>query len=202
MKVGDSIKIKTGNIDPDTGIKLDGFMGRIKEYLASNLVNIEWDSISLQKLPDSYIRSAINDGCEYAAYNIGLEDIELYQARDKPADVLKTLRQLGEKWDNLELYGDLAEVMEEIEEQGWDNYITEQINFPFKATYYGEFRGIRDTDIITVQGVYSEDDMYGVLMRCKFKGRSFHLPLCEMDVEEDEVEEVTNVVELYKEYFQ
>jgi len=181
MKVGDAIKLKKGNVDPDTGIKLDGFVGRIKKYLASNLVNIEWDSVSLKSLPDSYIRGAINDGCEYATYNIGLEDIELCQARDKPADVIKTLRQLGEKWDN---------------------YITEQINFPFKATYYGEFRGLRDTDIITVQGVYSEDDMYGILMRCKFKGRTFHLPLCEMDVEEDEAAEVINVIELYKEYFQ
>ena len=37
MKVGDSIKIIDGIIDPDTGIQLDGFVGRIKEYLASNL---------------------------------------------------------------------------------------------------------------------------------------------------------------------
>ncbi len=31
MKVGDSIKIKQGIKDPDTGLQLDGFVGRIEK---------------------------------------------------------------------------------------------------------------------------------------------------------------------------
>ena len=117
MKVGDSIKIIDGIIDPDTGIQLDGFVGRIKEYLASNLVNIEWDSISLQSLPDTYIRSAINEGCDYLTYNIEPKDLELCAARDIPADIVKVARKLGEKWDNLEVFGELADLIETIVEK-------------------------------------------------------------------------------------
>lgn len=201
MKIGDSIKIKIGNIDPDTGMKLDGFVGRLKEYLASNLVNIEWDSVSLQNLSDAYIRSAIKGGCDYLSYNIEPKDLEICKARDTPADVIKMVKELGEKWDRLEIFGDLVEVMEEIEEEGWDNYLTEEIDFPFKATYFGEFRGIKDTDIIKVHGMNSEDDHYGIIMTCKLGRRNFHLPLCELDVDGDESQATLNAVDLYKEYF-
>ncbi len=201
MKVGDVVKIKDGNIDPDTGMKLDGFIGRIKEYLASNLVNIEWDSVSLQNLPDTYIRSAIHGGCDYLTYNIESKDLELCVARDMPADVIKAVRRLGEKWDKVESFGGLAEVMEEIEEEGWDNFLTEAIDFPFKATYFGSFKGVKRTDIVKVHRVHSEDDHYGILMNCKVGRITYHLPLCELDVDGDENQETLDAVDLYKEYF-
>lgn len=201
MKVGDSIKIKKGIIDPDTGVKLDGFIGRIKEYLASDLVNIEWDSVSLQNLSDTYIRSAINEGCDYLTYNIEPKNLEICVARDTPADVIKTISTLGEKWDKVECFGDLAEIMEEIEEEGWDNYLMEAIDFSFKATYFGDFKGIKDSDIIKVHGIHSEDDHYGILMNCKMGRRTYHLPLCELDVDGDESQETLDAVDLYKEYF-
>jgi len=75
-------------------------------------VNIEWDSISLQSLPDTYIRSAINEGCDYLTYNIEPKDLELCAARDIPADIVKVARKLGEKWDNLEVFGELADLIE------------------------------------------------------------------------------------------
>jgi len=34
------------------------------------LINIEWNSKSLQQLPDTYIRSAIAEGCDYLSYNM------------------------------------------------------------------------------------------------------------------------------------
>ena len=202
MKVGDSIKIIDGIIDPDTGIQLDGFVGRIKEYLASNLVNIEWDSISLQNLPDIYIRSAINEGCDYLTYNIEPKDLELCVARDTPADVVKMVRKLGEKWDKLEIFGDKAELIEEIQEGvGFWDYLEEQIDFPFMATYEDEYRKYEDRDKVKVLKIDNFDDHYGLLMKCKIGRRQYIFPLCELSANDGESEQTKAAVDLYREYF-
>ena len=201
MKVGDSIKIIDGIIDPDTGIQLDGFVGRIKEYLASNLVNIEWDSISLQSLPDTYIRSAINEGCDYLTYNIEPKDLELCAARDIPADIVKVARKLGEKWDNLEVFGELADLIETIEEEGWEEYLEREIIFPFMATYEDEYRKYADRDKVKVLKIFDCDDHYGLLMKCKIGREVFHFPLCELTANDGESEQTKAAVDLYAEYF-
>ncbi|MEM1119536.1 MAG: calcium-binding protein [Bacteroidota bacterium] len=201
MKVGNTVKIKAGILDPDTDLLVGGFVGRIKEYLASDLVNIAWDSISLQKLSDTYIRSAIDEGCDYLSYNIGTEELEVCEARDTPADVLRVIRELATKWDRVEEFGDLAELIEEIEEEGWEEYLTEEITFPFMAEpsdKYGKFRSLGKVKILSI---HDEDDHYGLIMRCK-KGRStVYVPLCELEATNRESDHTKGLIDLYREYF-
>jgi len=201
MKIGDSIIIKDEIIDPDTGIKLDGFVGRIKEYLASNLVNIEWDSISLKKLPDAYIKSAIDTGCDYLTYNIEPKDLEICEARDTPSDVLKAVRLLGEKWDNVEVFGDLAELIDEIEEEGWDEYLEREITFPFMATYEDEYQKYQDRDKVKMLKIHDDDSHYGLIMKCKIGMGTLYFPLCELTANDKENNKTKAAVDLYAEYF-
>jgi len=201
MKVGNSVRIKDGNTDPDTGMKLDGFVGRIKEYLASNLVNIEWDSVSLQSLPDGYIKSTIKDGADYLSYNIEPKDLEICAARDKPADVIKMVRKLGEKWDNFEEFGELADLIEEIGEEGWEEYLEGEITFPFRATYEDEYRKYEDRDNVKVLKIHDYDDHYGIIMKCKIDIGTLYFPLCELTANDGESEETKAAVDLYGEYF-
>ena len=201
MKVGDSIKIKKGIKDPDTGLQLDGFIGRIKEKLGSDLINIEWDSKSLEQLPDTYIRSAIEGGCDYLSYNIELKEVEKCEARDTASNVSKMVIELSAKWHNLEVFGELAELIEEIEEMGWDDYLEKEITFPFKATYEDEYNKYGKDAIMKVHSIHDFDDHYGFITKCKFGRKTIYLNMCELTAEPEEPEATINAVELYKEYF-
>ena len=77
----------------------------------------------MQNLSDEYIRSAINGGCDYLTYNIEPKDIEICVARDTSTEVIKMIRKLADKWDNVEEFGELADLIEEIEEEGWEEYL-------------------------------------------------------------------------------
>lgn len=201
MKVGDFIKVKKGITDPDTNMDIGGFVGQIKKYLASNLLNIAWDSISLQNLSDDFIRGAINDGCEYLTYNIGPEDVELCKARDTPSDMVKAIRVLGEKWDKLEIFGDLEELIEEIEEEGWSNYLEEQITFPFTASHEGEYGMYGYRDNVKVLKIHEEDYEHGLIMKCKIDHSTMYFPLAELIADDDSSDGTKAAVSLYREYF-
>lgn len=88
-----------------------------------------------------------------------------------------------------------------MEEEDWEEYLEEQIDFPFKATYEDEYRKIKDTDILKVHGISSDDPHYGIIMKCKFGRKTIYLPLCELSVDGDESQETLNAVDLYKKYF-
>ena len=201
MKVENTVKVKKGITDPDTGLNIAGYVGRIKKHKAKDIVNIEWDSISLQSLPDDYIRSAIEDGCDYLTYNIGTNEIELCKARDTPTDVLKAARILSDKWHNLEVHGELAEIISEIEEEGWYSYLYDNLIFPFKAEVVDGSGGLKDGTIINVQGIEDEDDHYGIIIKGKIGRRTVHYTLAELEVVEGENKDNQGLVELYKEYF-
>ena len=54
IKLNDSVIIKSGVKDPDLGIELEGWQGRISA-LEEEVIGIDWDSITLKNMEESVI---------------------------------------------------------------------------------------------------------------------------------------------------
>ena len=64
FKIGDSVMVKKGGIDPDYGNDIGGWQGRICEIddnTKKPLVSIEWDSITLKNMPHQLIEKSEKD---------------------------------------------------------------------------------------------------------------------------------------------
>ncbi len=99
MKIGDSVKVKQGILDPDLNqFDMSGWQGRIKDITPnnkSNLIEIEWDSITLKQFPKEFIENSIEEGYDYSTMFLGKKDLELTKSRDKESDVEKQLEKMN-----------------------------------------------------------------------------------------------------------
>ncbi|MCW5212614.1 hypothetical protein VU04_06860 [Desulfobulbus sp. TB] len=55
FQINDSVVVKAGVKEPDTGMDLGGWQGRVTKIEKDNLLCIDWDSLTLNNIPDSYI---------------------------------------------------------------------------------------------------------------------------------------------------
>ncbi len=100
IKIGDSIKVKKGMPCPDhEDLCIGGWQGRVSEITEDEkgnmLICIEWDSITLKKMPDSYIEQCEEDGFEYNSMYLVPDDFELTEARDKEEDAEEVIEQIS-----------------------------------------------------------------------------------------------------------
>ena len=104
MKKGDSVKVKQGIVDPDLNkFDMSGWQGRIIDITHDNgteIVEIEWDSITLKQLPEEFIKDSLEEGYDYATMFLGKEDVELTTPRDSQTDVEKQLAKTNEQYQH------------------------------------------------------------------------------------------------------
>ncbi len=63
FKVGDSVIVKAGVLDPDLGTDIGGWQGRISEVDSEgNIIGIDWDSLTMKNIPDSVIDKCEEEG--------------------------------------------------------------------------------------------------------------------------------------------
>lgn len=102
MKVGDSVKVKQGVLDPDINkFDMSGWQGRIRNIAPDNesgLIEIAWDSITLKHLPKEFLNNSIEEGYDFSIMFLGKEDIELTKPRDKEINVEKQLEKIEEHY--------------------------------------------------------------------------------------------------------
>ena len=71
VAVGDSIVVKPGVKDPDSGTDISGWQGRVTEiqsYQPGKLtVTFQWDSLSLKRMPASAIRRCEEKGLDWTS---------------------------------------------------------------------------------------------------------------------------------------
>ncbi len=104
MKIGDSVKVKQGILDPDLHkFDMSGWQGRITDIdlnNESNIIGIAWDSITLKNLPKEFIEDSIVEGDDYSIMFLGKEDIEPTKSRDQESDVEKQLEKMEALYQN------------------------------------------------------------------------------------------------------
>lgn len=210
FKIGDYVKVKKGILDPDEGkYNLEDWQGKIinthmdEEY--GPVVLIKWDSITLKNIPESFIIECIQDAFEFSEMWLGGDEVTYAECRSKDNEVDKAVRELNEKYDQVQLKAgntgneelDKQEILiEEIlngidrencdeAEERWEEYLENNLEFPFKVevAYMDEYEeDIKNGDILDVKKISGTFDLYGIVVETK-KGRyKYDVPLCELEV--------------------
>ncbi len=101
LHVGDSVVVKSGILDPDFGIDISGWQGRIEETDDGDTVFIRWDSITLRGMGMDTIIRCENENLDWEVMTLDKDNIEVSTARDAEADVDRIASQL-----KMEMMGD------------------------------------------------------------------------------------------------
>ena len=101
FKIGDSVIVKSGVLDPDFGIDISGWQGRIEEVDDGETVFIRWDSITLREMRLDMIIRCENENLDWELMTLDMDEIVVTTARDSEADVSRKASQL-----KVEMIGD------------------------------------------------------------------------------------------------
>jgi hypothetical protein len=197
FKVGDSIVVKQGVLDPDFGTDLSGWQGRISEIdRQNNLVSIDWDSVTLKNIPDAVIDECEEDNLNWARMYLEPTEVELTQPQDTEEDVAAIIEQIESqhRWSYLGEEGKgiqavLAEVDPDDEMAAlvaWEEHLQKVLSFPFEAVVdeFQERGPLRAGDKVTVQSIVHVEGLYGILVKLKSKRRRYDFPLCDLEATE------------------
>ncbi len=95
LKEGQSIKVKDGYIEDSTAINMSGWQGRILNVdEEDDLIEVEWDSITLQSIDMKDIEQLIALTEDYDTYLIEATAIELVEPRDTQEDTEKAYNEI------------------------------------------------------------------------------------------------------------
>jgi len=85
FKIGDSVVVRKGVIDPDYDIDISGWQGRITRI--NRFIEIQWDSITLKNMPLELLLECEEDKLSWD--DMILEDTHIQKAveRDSKTDV-------------------------------------------------------------------------------------------------------------------
>lgn len=98
--IGKTVRVKAGITDKDTGTNLSGWCGRVNNQ-KGNMLEIEWDSPTLNSMPPDFIRNSMLEGYEFASYFLEASDVELIHGRSRPAQDPKHAQALKLKYAEL-----------------------------------------------------------------------------------------------------
>jgi uncharacterized RDD family membrane protein YckC len=95
FKVGDSVVVANNTKEPDLGIDIGGWQGRISEiYEKQNFVCVEWDSVSLRNAPDSFFIKSRELGLDWTHTDLDITSIAPAAPRDRPRELAAVIRSL------------------------------------------------------------------------------------------------------------
>ncbi len=195
FKVGDSVVVKPGVVDPDLGIEIGGWEGKIAEEPGQDdLVLISWDSVTLRNTPDFVIEQCEEQGLDWTKMYLDTQEVELTSPRDTEEDVAQVIKELEKKraWSWLGEQGrriqqvlasaDADDEMAALE--AWEEYLAGSLTFPFEAEIYEwQERGpFQAGDRVKVTGIDLVDDLYGIIVDLRRERIKYAFPLCDLEV--------------------
>ena len=94
--IGESVVVKTGVTDPDTGRDIGGWQGRISAIFdAEEILTMQWDSLTLKSIPPAHIAWSEEEGLSWSEMNLSLDEVEPATARDTEDDVATATAELA-----------------------------------------------------------------------------------------------------------
>ncbi len=198
FKVGDSVRVKPGVLDPDLNGDIGGWQGRIIGITRYGdlpaTITIKWDSLTLKEMPDECIRQCELKGLDWAIMNLESRELEPAMPRDSEQDTDRVQEEIARQhtWDSvgeagLRIQNVLAGVDPDDEQaalDAWDEYLTEHLTFPFEAEIveFQERGPLQTGDRVTVTGIAELDDQYGLVVNVRKGSHEHHFPLCDLQV--------------------
>jgi hypothetical protein len=206
IKIGDSVIVKPTIQDPDFGLDIGGWQGRVSDVVEDGEVAlIEWDSLTLKDLPDSMIAKCEEDGLSWDEMYLPVIEIELTTARDTNEDVAQIMShiQANHTWDHLGEEGrGIQKILDHVDPedewailQAWEAHFRKVLHFPFEAEVAEpQDRGRFTTgDRVVVQEIIAIDEMYGILVKIQYKREVLTFPLCDLEAKDKKSPNYENV---------
>lgn len=94
LYIGDSVVVRSGVLDPDLGIDISGWQGKISDIYDDGLLLIAWDSITLQQMGLDLIIKCENENLDWELMALDRSDIEKSVARDSGTELDRIVRML------------------------------------------------------------------------------------------------------------
>ena len=197
MKLGDSVVVKPGIKDPDLGVSIAGWQGRISEC-NEDTVCIDWDSITLEKMKASTIIKCEQNGWGWDQMYLFESDVIRTTPRDTIEDVEVARRDIDEQyaWVSLGKEGErIQKVLSGISRDdewsaltAWEKHLKKKLTFPFQATVEELLlRGspLRVGDTVTVHGILEFiDENDGLFAKVIYQKSTYDFPLADLAVTE------------------
>ena len=198
FKAGDSVVVKPGMVDPDFGLEIGGWQGRILEEPGrDDLALIGWDSITLESMPGSVIEQSEEQGLDWTKMYLEAQEVELTSPRDTEEDVAGAINGLSKEyaWSYLGEQGKrIGKVLAEVDEDDematldvWEEHLSESLVFPFEAEIaeYQDRGPLQAGDRVKVTGIGLVDELYGVIVDLRRGRRKYAFPLCDLEVKDE-----------------
>jgi len=200
FNIGDSAVVKPDVHDPDMGGDMGGWQGRICEIRTpdddKSTVSIEWDSITLNNIPESVIVHCELEGLDWSVMGLFADEVTKIASRDTKADVERIKARLAQQYRWISIGNDEAQgrriqavlnSAKRSDEMGafeaWEQHLKANLKLPFKAEVYEsqEHGPIRSGDRVTVLDFDDYlDDLRGIIVDIKHKRGHFSFPLCDL----------------------
>ncbi|MCK8825902.1 calcium-binding protein [Fuchsiella alkaliacetigena] len=197
LKIGDSVRVKEGAKCPDDeDMLIGGWQGRVSGKYGvedSYIYCIEWDSLTLEEMPEYFIIESKEEGLDYTKLNLEQDVLEKVETRDSKEDVKRAIERIDKqyKWLFLGEQGKrINQVLKEVVDEGilevfevWKDYLDRVLSFPFKAEVreVQDWEGIEFGDKLIVNGITSVEDLYGVIVEVMKDSEVHYFPLCDLE---------------------
>ncbi|MEO1404441.1 MAG: calcium-binding protein [Cyanobacteria bacterium J06635_1] len=194
FKIGDSVVVKAHVKDPDFGIDIGGWQGRISKIQADDdILCIDWDSQTLKGMSDKFIAQCEEEGLGWEQIYLDASDVEVAVARDQPADAERVYEKLQGQhaFDHLGAEGaGIRQILAGVDPddeaaiwEAWEEHLEKSLQFPFEAEVaeFQERGPLQAGQKVMVQEITDVDGLYGVLVAVKHKRRTLHFPLCDLE---------------------
>jgi hypothetical protein len=198
LRVGDSVVVRPGTMDPDFDADIGGWQGRVLEGPGDDdMILIRWDSITLRAMPDSLIEQSEEQGLNWTEMTLEAHEVELAGPRDTEEDVARAIAELSEKhaWSFLGEEGRrIGKILAGVDPDdemalldAWENHLVKHLAFPFEAqvSEYQARGPLRAGDRVTVRRISTADDLYGIIVRVAHRRRLVAFPLCDLEVTDE-----------------
>lgn len=93
LQVGSPVVVKPDVVDPDLGIDIAGWQGRVLEIDYGGTALIRWDSITLREMSKELLIQCENEDLDWELMTLDMADLEHATDRDSEADALRTANQ-------------------------------------------------------------------------------------------------------------
>ncbi len=202
IQPGDSVRIRTGVIEPETGTDLSGWEGRVIEMAtdpdSGTLVAwVEWDSLTLNQLTPGLIRRLQDADADWVGQAMEVRDLQAAQPRDTLAQTEQARTDLLARytWTDLGLQGKrIYRILKDTFKanpqftclDAWEAYLTTKLSFPFMARVVVEQDcGPLSQDMeVEVRELSGNDPDNGLFVLVQRGGQGFVFPLSDLAVDD------------------
>lgn len=192
-QIGDTVRVKAGFVDDETGQQMGGWQGHVKEiFPIEETVMVAFDSMTIKAMPVSYIRQCEEEGFGWDEYGFEAAWLEAAEARRTGYTINAAIQEragevryahLGEEGraiDEILREVDPDDEMDEFD--AWETYLADHLAFPFEAVVaeFQERGPLQSGDRVRVLGIEMVDDSYGVIVKLRRGRNVYHFPLCDL----------------------